>query len=289
MLAYLLRWEREKNGLSLTQWGKIASAAPSSVSNVEAGRRKIDERQAKIIDRHFRTGGLFELLLWYAQNGHNPDWAQSVTAYEVIARMIRIYQGQVIPGPFQTEDYARALLLARSNNIKDLEGTLKARMERQSAVLNRTDPPLIWALLDESVLDDCIGGIEVMQAQLRHLLELIQQPHISIRIVQQSAGSHVGKDGPFRIITVDSRDIAYAGAARGGRLIEMCSEVEEFRLDFDLIGQKAASEDASRVLIERRLEATEWRCSGARAQSALPSTTRRVSRSHRLPGSKSPD
>ncbi|MEV0404083.1 helix-turn-helix transcriptional regulator [Actinoallomurus sp. NPDC050550] len=277
MLAYLLRWEREKNGLSLTQWGKIASAAPSTVSNVEAGRRKIDERQAKIIDRHFRTGGLFELLLWYAQNGHNPDWAQSVTAYETIAQIIRIYQGQIIPGPFQTEDYARALLLA-SSNVEDVDATLRARMERQAAILERPDPPYVWALLDENVLDDCIGGVEVMQAQLRHLLDLMQRPHISIRIIPRSTGAHIGKDGPFRIISVESRDIAYAGARRGGRLIEMCGEVEQFKLDFDRIGQKAASEDASRVLIERRLEATEWRCSGARAQSALPSTMRRASR-----------
>ncbi|GAA4511771.1 hypothetical protein GCM10023191_076380 [Actinoallomurus oryzae] len=254
MLAHLLRWEREKNGLSQAQWGKIASAAPSSVANIEAGRRKIDERQAKIIDKHFRTGGLFQLLLWYARNGHNPDWAQSISAYEAVARAIRVYQGQVIPGPFQTEGYARALLLA-SSKAKDLEGTLEARMERQASILDRADPPYVWALLDESVLDDDIGGVDVMQAQLRHLLELMQRPHIFVRVVPRSAGAHVGKDGPFRIVTVDSRDIAYAGARRGGRLIELCDEVEEFRLDFDLIGQKAASEDASRVLIERRLEA----------------------------------
>ncbi|MCO5973513.1 helix-turn-helix transcriptional regulator [Actinoallomurus sp. WRP6H-15] len=277
MLAYLLRWEREKNGLSLVQWGKIASAAPSTVSNVEAGRRKIDERQAKILDRHFRTGGLFELLLWYAQNGHNPDWAQSITAYEAVAQIIRIYQGQYIPPPFQTEDYARALLQTSSDG-KDLDETLKARMERQVTILDRPDPPYVWVLLDEDVLDDCIGGPEVMQAQLRHLLELMQRPNVSIRIIPRSAGAHIGKDGPFRIITVDSRDIAYAGAARGGRLIEMCGEVEQFRLDFDRIGQKAASEDASRFLIERRLEATEWRCSGARVPAAEGLTTRRASR-----------
>ncbi|MCO5989938.1 helix-turn-helix transcriptional regulator [Actinoallomurus spadix] len=277
MLAYLLRWEREKNGLSLTQWGKIATAAPSTVSNVEAGRRKIDERQAKIIDRHFQTGGLFELLLWYAQRGHNPDWAQSVIGYEAIAGMIRIYQGQIIPAPFQTEDYARALLLA-SSDVKDIDETLKARMEWQSSILERPDPPYVWALLDEDVLDDCIGGPEVMQAQLRYLLELIKRPNLSVRIIPRSAGAHIGKDGPFRLISVEGRDIAYAGAARGGRLIEMCGEVDQFRLDFDLIGQKAASDDASRVLIERRLETTEWRCSGAKAQLAARSTTKRASR-----------
>lgn len=67
----------------------------------------------------------------------------------------------------------------------------------------------------------------------------------------------IASAAPSTVSNIDSRDIAYAGARRGGRLIEMCDEVDEFRLDFDLIGQKAASDDASRVLIERRLEAIE--------------------------------
>ncbi|MEV5703682.1 DUF5753 domain-containing protein [Actinoallomurus sp. NPDC052274] len=256
MLAYQLQWEREKHGLSLARWGRIASAAPSTVCNIEAGRRKIDERQARILDDHFQTGRRFELLLWYARKGHTPDWAQSMTAYESIALVIRIYQGQVIPPPFQTEEYARALVRARST-VNDPEETFKARMERQAAILDRPDPPHVWLLLDESVLDDCIGGAEVMRAQLRHLLDLMRRPRLSVRIIPRSAGAHIGKDGPFRVVTTDSRDIAYAGARRGGRLIEMCDEVEEFRMDFDLLGQKAASDDASRVLIERRLEALE--------------------------------
>ncbi|MCO6003381.1 DUF5753 domain-containing protein [Actinoallomurus purpureus] len=64
-----------------------------------------------------------------------------------------------MPPPFQTEDYARALLLA-SSNAKDLKKILKARMERQAAILERPDPPYVWALLDENVLDDRIGGVE---------------------------------------------------------------------------------------------------------------------------------
>lgn len=125
MLAYQLQWEREKHGLSLAQWGKIASAAPSTVCNIEAGRRKIDERQAKILDHRFQTGRRFELLLWYARKGHTPDWAQSMTAYEAMALVTRIYQGQVIPPPFQTQEYARALVRARSI-ANDPEETLEA-------------------------------------------------------------------------------------------------------------------------------------------------------------------
>jgi hypothetical protein len=251
-LAYYLRFTREKEGLSLTQWGQIIGAARSTVSNMEAGRQKIHDDQVKLIDGKFGTGRLFELMLWYARTAHNPDWFRQYTQYEVDATVIRVYQGQIIPGPLHTEAYTRALLVASS--AKDVESGVEARMKRQNAILNRPEPPFVWALIDELALYTEIGGSEVMKAQLQHLLDLAELPHISVRIIPRSAGAHLGVDGPFRIICLESRDIAYVGAQRGGRLIETPSEVKELLIDYDRIGQKAASDDASRALIQQRME-----------------------------------
>ena len=254
-LAYQLRFEREKQGQSLNQWGKIIHAARSTVSNIEAGRLKIDDDQAETIDRKYNTGGLFKLLLWFARTSHDPDWLRSYTQYEAMARIIRIYQGQVIPGPFQTEDYARALLEAGGDT--DIASTLAERMARQEAILMRTDAPRVWLLLDEGVLDRPVGGKAIMKPQLERLLEVGARPNVIVRIVPKSAGAHIGLDGAFRVISLESRDIAYAGALRGGRLIEATSEVRACGVDFDLIGAKALSEDASRRLIERAKEAMD--------------------------------
>jgi hypothetical protein len=128
-------------------------------------------------------------------------------------------------------------------------------MDRQATILDRSGPPYIWALLDEEVLDDCYGGPEVMDPQRHHLLDLMERPNVSVRFLTRSAGAHLGLDGPFRIISIEGRDIAYAGARRGGRLIEMPGEVADFRIDFDRLGHKAASDDSSRELVQRRLEA----------------------------------
>jgi DNA-binding XRE family transcriptional regulator len=252
-LAYQLRCEREKQGLSLTQWGKIISAARSTVSNIEAGRLKIDEDQAILLDKRYGTGRLFEMLLWYACTAHDPDWFRSYTQYEAVATVIKIYQGQLIPNPLQTEAYTRALLLESST--KDIDAEVESRMARQDTILNRSDPPFVWVLLDEGALDYQVGGSKVMQAQLRHLLELGELPHVSVRFISKSAGAHLGCDGPFRIISLESRDVAYAGAQRGGRLIEATGEVRELRVDYDRIGMKASSEDVSRSLIEKVMEA----------------------------------
>jgi transcriptional regulator with XRE-family HTH domain len=251
-LAYELRFEREKRGLSLTQMGQAINAARSSVSNIEAGRRKIDERQAKIIDRTWNTGRLFELLLWYARTAHDPDWFRQYSQYEATATTIKIYHGQAIPGPLQTDDYIRALL--QVSDVKDLEAALAERITRNRAILDREDPPLLWALMDESVLALPIGGPDVMKAQLKQLRELSNLPHTIVRIIPTSSGAHLGIDGPFQVMRMETRDVAYSGAQNGGRLIEGPAEVRELDVRFDRIGAKAASEDGSRALIEQYLE-----------------------------------
>lgn len=251
-LAYELRYERERHGLSLTQMGRMINAARSTVSNIEAGRRKIDERQAKIIDRAWGTGRLFEMLLWYASTAHDPDWFRQYGHYEAAATSIKIYHGQAVPGPLQTDDYIRALL--RVSDVRDAEAALAERIARRRTILARDEPPLVWALMDESALATPVGGPEVMRVQLGFLREMSDRPKISVRVIPTKSGAHLGFDGPFQVIGMDVRDVAYSGAQNGGRLIEGTSEVKELAVRFDRIAAKAASEDASRALIEQHLE-----------------------------------
>src|SRR3954447_19198846 len=63
-LAFELRYQRELHGLSLTQVGKLIHVVRSTVSNIEAGRGRIDEDQAKILDTRSGTGHLLQLLLY---------------------------------------------------------------------------------------------------------------------------------------------------------------------------------------------------------------------------------
>ncbi|MES9539938.1 Scr1 family TA system antitoxin-like transcriptional regulator [Actinomadura sp. NPDC000600] len=70
--------------------------------------------------------------------------------------------GQVIPVPFQTEDYARAFVQA--GGASDVETVVAARMARQKALLSGTAGPLLLVLLDEGVLYRPVGGAEVMRA-----------------------------------------------------------------------------------------------------------------------------
>ncbi|MEV5824782.1 helix-turn-helix transcriptional regulator [Spirillospora sp. NPDC052242] len=251
-LAYYLRFLREKEGLSLSEWGKIIGMARSSVSNIEAGRAKLQVDYARRLDVKFETGGLIELLLWYARTAHDPNWFRQYSQYEKQAVEIKVFHGQAVPLLLQTDEYTRAY--GRLSMVRDREAVLAGRLARKHEIMDRDEPPRIWALLDEAVLMRRVGGCEVMRAQLMYLLELAQRWDVILRIVPFSAGEHLGGDGFFQLIGLENRDIAYAGAQRGGRLIEMAEEVKDLTDTFERIGAKADSQDASRRLIEQHLE-----------------------------------
>src|SRR5690606_8231948 len=59
LLAFYLRFLREKEGLSLTQCGKIIGVARSTVSNIEAVRQRPQEDQLAKLDHTYSTGGRF--------------------------------------------------------------------------------------------------------------------------------------------------------------------------------------------------------------------------------------
>nr|BFE29811.1 helix-turn-helix transcriptional regulator [Actinomadura rugatobispora] len=251
-LAYYLRFVREKEGLSLAQWGKIIGMARSSVSNIEAGRAKLQVDYARRLDVKFETGGLFELLLWYARMAHDPNWFRQYSQHEKQAADIKVYHGQAVPLLLQTDDYTEAY--GRLSMSMDREAVLAGRISRKRAILEREHPPCIWALLDEAALARPVGGPEVMAAQLRHLLEMADRWNVILRIIPFLAGEYEGADGFFQLIGLPDRDIAYAGAQGGGRLIEMADEVKSYVDTFERIGAKAESQARSRDVIKQYLE-----------------------------------
>ncbi|HEU5159528.1 MAG TPA: helix-turn-helix transcriptional regulator [Streptosporangiaceae bacterium] len=251
-LAYDLWFYRTKRGLSLAQVAAIMDCTRGTVSNIEAGRLKLNDKQAKALDAAWETGGHFERLLWFARTGHDPDWFKQYTRYAAEAWMIKIYHGQLIPSPFQIAAYARALLAPRGE--KDLDKLLEARLARQAEVMERDTPPKLWLLLDEGALERAVGGPEVMREQLGYLLHVADQPNVTVRVNLKSSGAHPGLDGPFQIFGLAGREAAYAGAQIGGRLIEAGSEVRTLSIEYDQIGAESLPQSSSRGLIRQLME-----------------------------------
>jgi transcriptional regulator with XRE-family HTH domain len=183
-MAFDLRRYRELRGLTQTQVGKIIRVTKQQVHNLESGIRKPNKGQTEALDEAWDTGGHFTRLRKFAEAGHDPNWFRTFTRYEAKARVIKSYTLAIIDGLLQTPDYARALLVA--GRVPNVDALLQARMARQE-VLERA--PDVWLLINESALDQPVGGAAVMRAQLAHLLEFSSRPNAWVRVVPRRIGA----------------------------------------------------------------------------------------------------
>ncbi|WP_433444643.1 helix-turn-helix domain-containing protein [Nonomuraea sp. CA-141351] len=99
-------------------------------------------------------------------------------------RRFRIYEHNVIPGLFQTADYARAMLsfwFGFLDAPNDLHAAVDARMDRQRVIHGpgrRFD-----VILEEQALRTWFGTAAVQVEQLERLLTIMSHPHVSVRII----------------------------------------------------------------------------------------------------------
>jgi transcriptional regulator with XRE-family HTH domain len=253
-IASDLRFWREREELSLAQLGQIMSASRHTVSNIEHARDgwNLNEDHADRLDAHFRLNGHFARLVRYARTAHDPDWFAEYTNHEARALEIRFYRLSLVPGLFQTPEYARALIEG-ARMVQDVEATIEQRMKRRE-VLTRNNPPFVWVLLDESVLYRPIGGPDIMREQLTLLLDSGDMRNVSIQIVPQSTGFYQGLNGSFNGLTMEKGDLAFVEAPGGGRLIQGDTEVRRFGVRWAQIGASALPRNSSRDLMQQALE-----------------------------------
>ncbi|HEX6473036.1 MAG TPA: helix-turn-helix transcriptional regulator, partial [Streptosporangiaceae bacterium] len=233
LMAYYLRFLRVKNQMTQTQVGEILGCTKGQVSKYEAGLRQLDERECATLDQAWDTGGLFTILHGYAKLGVDPNWPAKHRRYQREATEHYIFAGDLIPLPFQTEDYARGVLESghAAGFIDDVATAVKRRMDLQAAMLDGR--PEVWAVLDEVALRP-MGPASVMVAQRERLLELGGLTHVSVRILPSSAAPNIGVDGSFNCYTLPGRRLAaFSGSALGvGRVIDDQQEAAEVVLRF---------------------------------------------------------
>ncbi|MEV0401200.1 helix-turn-helix transcriptional regulator [Actinoallomurus sp. NPDC050550] len=252
VIALQLRFHRERAGFTGTQLGERIGCVRSTVSRIESSALKLDPKQAVLADEALQTGGLFAALVVHALREPDGHWSKEHRDIEATASTIRIFEAVVIPGLLQTPEYARALALASGAGEEAAQAAVEVRMNRQ-AILSRKDPPLLWVIIAETVLEWPVGGPEVMREQLAHLLELADMPNIGIRVVPRAAGAYKGLDGSFKVLSNASGDVAYLESPGQGRLVYSL-EARPYLDRYDRIGIKALNDDQSKELIRTKME-----------------------------------
>lgn len=205
-------------------------------------------------------------LLALARRSNDQHWLQSFPtglpepyptyiSFEAEARSLLNYECLFIPGLLQTEDYAHAAL-SRGNPTAakaDVQRLVEARMSRQ-AVLTREPPLRLWAIVDEASLHRVVGGPAVMRAQLEHLGQAAEFPHVTLQAIPYDVGGHPGMAGSFVILQFGepiASDVVYIESMAGDLFLENETDVERFTAVFEHLRALALPPEASASLVAR--------------------------------------
>jgi Domain of unknown function (DUF5753) len=140
---------------------------------------------------------------WHAYGDVVPEWFDVYIGLEEAAAQISWYEFELVPGLFQTEDYARTAIRGNKPDVdeEEIDRRVQLRITRQALVRRAIDPPAIHVVLNESILRRPVGGPQAMADQLDRLAETAEVPNVLLRVAPFGTGFHPGLlSGPFEIL-----------------------------------------------------------------------------------------
>lgn len=254
-----LRRARLAAGMSQDQLGRTLSFSGDMVGKVETGERAPSADFSARCDTAFpHLDGLFTRLLGLARrwDGPYPQWFRDWVDAEREASSLRTWEPLLIPGLLQTPDYARSLFMAwhSADSEDELEQLVSARIARQS-IFERPAPPTMWAVIDEGVLHRRVGSSKIMYDQFMHLVGVSGRSKITIQVVPDDVGAHVGLLGAFAVANFDGTpSIVYMESPDEGLTTDRPSVVAKVSEIFDALRAEALPRRASRDLIKKVAE-----------------------------------
>ncbi|WP_026413664.1 helix-turn-helix domain-containing protein [Actinomadura oligospora] len=249
--AVELRNLRGERGLTIADVAKVIGKTSSLISKVENGVTPLQLKDADKIDKACETGGTLGRIIRIAKSRHSSQWSEEVDAIAAEATQAHIWSLGWVPALLQTPEYARAMFQAAQR--ADVEQAVQRRIRLQESVLGRTPAPIVRAIIDEGALMLPVGSPEVTLGQLDHLIVMTET--VTIRLVELSAGAHIGRDGSFVVYTgPDGRDHPFTSTLGPGRLVGDPGEVATYRVALDRISDIALNVGESLDRLRRMRE-----------------------------------
>ncbi|MDK1472450.1 helix-turn-helix transcriptional regulator [Streptomyces sp. 549] len=254
LLGTKVRKLRSRAALTQRDLGTKVFVTHTRIAQIELGTAPPNRRLTESLDLALKAeGDLLDIwdLLDYSPL---PQWAERYVRLESEAVEI-CKSSAVVPGLLQTEGYARAMLnTGRPGCEEVLQARVATRLGRQN-VLDRTEAPVLWCIIDESVVRRPVGGREEMRSQLAHLVQAAARPRVVLQVLPFDQGEYAAMDGALTVLTLsDGRRVAYLEGHNSGVLVENQARVSELALTYDLLRAQALPPDRSVAMIREAME-----------------------------------
>jgi transcriptional regulator with XRE-family HTH domain len=255
---------REASGLSPDEAAQRLDFSKSKLYRIENGRSRIDADDLEdMLDLYDVRSPERDALMALGRDSRRRGWwttykdvfTGSYVGLESEAARIQA-ASHIVPGLFQTPDYARAVITETRPMLDpgEAERRVAGRMARQNAVLGRDNPPEIHVVLDEAALHRALGGPDVMTGQLAALAKASTQPGLTLQVLPFAAGGHAALEGDFVILDFpDPEDppVAYAEGLFGDLYLESKEELDRYSLAWTHLLDKALSPADSTAMISK--------------------------------------
>ena len=267
VLGTQLRRLREAAGVTREQAGHAIRASHAKISRLELGRVGFKERDVvdllalygvTDVEQHDAVRELMRQAntrgWWQQHSDLLPSWFENYLRLEQVAKTVRTFQVQFVPGLMQTEEYARAVIEHGDRHHQpphEIERRVRLRMERQK-MLHQPDSPQLWAVIDEAALTRPFGSPSVMRAQLEHLLELGAAPNITLQVLPFRSGAHAAAGGSFTILRFaepDLPDVVYLEQLTSAVYLDKRSDIENYLTIMEQVSVQAVTPSESEAII----------------------------------------
>ncbi|MFF4603743.1 helix-turn-helix domain-containing protein [Streptomyces sp. NPDC001339] len=247
---------RKGAGVSRAEVGEAARYSASTVESVELGKRPVPPKLAEVADELFGAGGKLKAGLPYLERGKFPERSRDFFEFEADAVSVWSYQPLLVPGLLQTKAYARALIGKSTPPLDNetVEERVKARLNRQ-LLLTQTPPVAFSFVLFEPVLRCPVGGPDVHQKQLLHLLEIGKLRNVSLQVLPYDRITPAALSGP--IVLLENQDHERFALSEGQEMSQFTSDpadVSSLTLRHGLIRTQALSVEESATFVEQMVE-----------------------------------
>jgi transcriptional regulator with XRE-family HTH domain len=265
-----LRRLRTEAGLSREEAGEAIRASEWKIHRLENGQVGFKDRDIGDLLRLYGItdpddiDGFLQFAReanapgWWQQYGDLlPQWFKAYVDLESAATLIRTYEGQLVPGLLQTEDYMRAVIGAHLDEPpEEAERRVALRMTRQT-LLTQPDGPRLWAVIDEAALRRPVGSPEAMRGQLERLIAATKLVNVVLQILPFRAGAHPGMVGAFSILRFadgDLPDVVYVEHLTNAQYLDRRDDVNRYLHVMDRISMRAAPPDKTVDILHKILQ-----------------------------------
>ncbi|GAA2567334.1 MULTISPECIES: helix-turn-helix domain-containing protein [Streptomyces] len=195
-LAAELRRLRDAAGLTAREAAALLGVSSAQISQIEAGLTGVSEKRLRRLAANYAcTDEAFVDALvamatdrtrgwWEEYRGLLPTPFLDLSELEHHATFLSEVQFLYIPGPLQTENYARAIFSDRIPQLpsEDIELRVRHRMQRK-VILEGPAPTPYEAVIHEAALQLRVSDRAASRAQLAHLLEVSEADHVTVRVL----------------------------------------------------------------------------------------------------------